>query len=186
MLWLVGWLSFCGIDFGLCVAVQSWLQSAVERETAAGGVVSLNQLAAGSPQAFIVLHTAAMISLVVTEPTVTVAFPETLMFDERRIASLRYRFDAVVTGSTLLVMVRHALLDGGAVALSPEKRTLLEEVSELVLRENADFGAIVATDLPEMLDAAGLLVADPAERTRVLAALATGVANRDHAVRRVM
>lgn len=156
----------------------------MERETAAGGVVSLNQLAAGSPQAFVVLHTAAMISLVVDEPAV--ALPETLMFDERRIASLRYRFDAVVTGSTLLVMVRHALLDGGAVALSPEKRTLLEEVSELVLRDNADFGAIVATDLPEKLDAAGLLVADPAERTRILAALATGVANRDHAVRRVM
>ena len=160
----------------------------MRRETAAGNI-TLSELAAGNALAFVSLHLAGMLSIVVnlspTNPAQGV--PETMSFDIHRFNNLYYHLNRIVSGITLVVLAQHALI-GGDRQPSQEKRSVLIELADIFANDDSvfacDFG-FVAEKLGLKLDSVGLL-ADEGARAAFLSTLEGGFTDMNHRVRLLM
>jgi hypothetical protein len=124
---------------------------------------------AGNADAFLRVHSRAMLSLVVgTEPLSVEALPETLCFDGGRLANMRLEFERVVTGSSTLVYTTQTLVDGAA-APTPPQRKLLSDLTKLILDDELD-----TASFDRLLDGAGMLM-DPHGRKLLHGTVARGL-----------
>ena len=138
------------LDSGAIVLTNTkeWICNAVRFEIAAG-----EDLASGSPQSFIAVHIAAMISIV-TNPTPiqSETIPETLLLDMNRIRGMQNKFQSIVDGATAFVTATHSLSDK-----SIEKKQVLVSLGGFIAsNETFDLG-LVLVELGQKLDSAGIL-----------------------------
>ena len=163
-----------------CVlSTQAWINTTVRYETATNGI-ALDDLVSGKPEAFVSLHTAAMVSLVTDPvPVTATTVPETLLFDVSRIYALQREFGRIVDGATVLIIANHALAGGD----KHSSQAVLNDLAALVIG-GSDFDTLSA-NLDQKLTASNVLV-DPSARGRLLRALESGVANKKDPVRQLM
>jgi hypothetical protein len=129
---------------------KEWICNAVRFEIAAG-----EDLASGSPQSFIAVHTAAMISIVTHQtPVHSETIPETLLLDLNRISGMQHKFQSIVDGATAFVTATHSL---SGTHRSNEKRQVLISLGDFIAsNESFDLG-LVLVELGQKLDCAEIL-----------------------------
>ena len=137
----------------------------------AANTVALADLAAGQAQAFALVHTSALVSLLAGADAVTDAtVPETLLFDVHRLAVAQLEFRRIVDAATVFVSARHAILAAGG-PLQPKQGVIASLATALVdLDASADGFNPVRADLGSALDAAGISV----DRAQLDAAFVSG------------
>ena len=154
----------------------AWIDRALQASSCLADVL------AGKADAFVCVHSKAMLSLVVgPEPLSADTLPETLCFDETRLANMRREFERVVTGSSALVYATQALV--GAAQPTPPQRKILADLTKLILDDDLDMSALVS-NFDNLLDDAKMLM-DPPQRLSLHTTLARGLVPNDP-VRKLM
>jgi hypothetical protein len=142
------------------------------------GKIAREDLVAGKLQAFVSVHTAAMLSLVSNPAVITV--PETLAFDVNRLTSIQREYSRIVDGATVLVIANHAVI-GRAKQPSHEQRMVMTELAKLIV----DGSDAIVDEFCLKLDAASVLT-DPLARGKLVSALTSGISNKNDGVRQLM
>lgn len=110
------------------------------------GRVSIQDLLSGMKKAFVSVHSAAMLDLIMKDEDITVGnVPETLLMDVNRLNIIRRDFKRNVDGTLLLTMSNHAIV-GSDRQPTPEKRVLFKDLmaklNELI-HGDSDFDSII-------------------------------------------
>lgn len=166
--------------------MQVWIDDAILRETASKSI-ALGDLVTGKPDAFVELHSAAMLALVTSETDLNVDKPpETLLLDIGHLRGIQLNFEHIVKGATMLTTAEHEIKKKNKDA-SPEMKMLIDKMltdTANQIIDKASFEDILKC-LQEKSDEIGCLV-DPTERSNVFTTLERQINRKDDAVRRLL
>ena len=155
----------------------AWIDRALKRSSC---VEILPDVVAGKADAFVRVHSVAMLSLVVdSEPLNENTVPETLLFDTARLSLMRREFERAVNGSSALVYASQYIL-AGPTAPSIAQRQVIADLTKLIVAGDScdlDMPALIVS-LDHLLDDATLLMDTP-RRLRLHENLKNGLKPQD-------
>ena len=158
-------------------SIQKWIRKTVSQQQA----LLVSDLVAGKADAFVTLHTTAMVSLVTDSVTIAIdTIPETLLFDLHRLSIAQLEFTRVVDNAVALVTANHSII-GSDKSPSEDKRRVISGLNELLVAG----GSFDVTEFCSNLDSAGVLT-DPAARGKFIKAVTLSTEDRNDPIRQLM